>query len=250
MLKQKLRRRLRTYDFSAYLYLLPAFLLLGIFTFYPILNTLLVSLKGDYEFLTRHDTGTSVKHYAQVIADPVFRRAIFNTAFIAFVCVPASMLLALLLALGLHSIRRFKGLFLTVFYLPQVTNVIAAGMVFAFIFNPHFGLMNMVLGWFGIEPIPWMSGEGIVSSTERYQEAYGRNLFMLFCFSLWDGLSLHVLIFLGGLQNINHQIYEASKIDGAGYWRMTRNITLPLLSPTTIFVFITSVIFAFRRMPM
>ncbi|MBN2982760.1 MULTISPECIES: carbohydrate ABC transporter permease [Cohnella] len=246
MLRKKRNPAKARYDNSAYLYLLPAFLLMGIFTVYPVINTFVTSFKHDFQFLTGNYAGLSATHYLDVVSDPVFRRALLNTMFIAFVCVPGSMLVSLVLALGLHSIKRLQGFYLTIFYLPQVTNVIAAGLVFSFIFNTHFGLMNAVLGWFGIEPVAWISGEGIVGSQERYNEAYMRSLFVLFVNNVWDGLSLHVLLFLGGLQNINKQYYEAASVDGVSKWTVTRKITLPLLSPTTIFIFVTSVIFAFR----
>lgn len=239
----KLRLR---YDHDAYLYLLPAFVLLGVFTIYPVFNTLLTSFKLDYQFLTGSFAGLGASHYTEVLSDPMFRRALQNTLFIAFVCIPSSMLIAFFLALALHSIQRLQGMYLTIFYLPQVTNVIAAGLVFSFIFNTHFGLVNMVLGMFGLDPVAWMSGEGIAGSQARYNEAYARSLFILFVYSVWDGLSLHVLLFLGGLQNINKLYYQAAQVDGASTWGMIRKITLPLLSPTTIFVFVTSVIFAFR----
>lgn len=243
------RQRMRSnerYDVSAYLYLLPAFVLLGVFTIYPVMNTLVTSFKLDYRFLTGQFAGWGIDQYAQVLQDPVFRRALVNTCFLAFVCVPGSMLISLLLALGLHSIRKLQGLYLTIFYLPQVTNVIAAGLVFSFLFNMHFGLVNTLLGWVGIEPVAWISGEGIVGSKERYNEAYARSLLVLFVHSVWDGLSLNVLLFLGGLQNINKEYMQAAQVDGVNRWQQIRYITLPLLSPTTIFIFTTSVIFSFR----
>ncbi|MCZ8511583.1 sugar ABC transporter permease [Paenibacillus filicis] len=247
MLNRKLTRRsTNRYDNTAYLYLLPAFLLLGIFTIYPIINTFITSFKDNFQFLTGNFAGINLSNYIKIIGDSTFRRALLNTFFIAFVCVPATILISLILALCLNSVKRLQGLYLTLFYLPQVTNVIASGLVFSFIFNTHFGLINMVLGWFGIHPVAWISGEGIVGSPERYNQAYARSLFILFVYSVWEGLSLHVLLFMRGLQNINKEYYEAAQVDGASRWRMIRSITLPLLSPTTSFLFVTSIIFAFR----
>jgi len=237
---------LKKYDLVAYLYLLPAFVFLGIFAFYPLISTLITSFKSDFQFLTGHYAGLDIRHYAEIFRDPVFLRALGNTCFIAFVCVPATMLIAFVLALGLHALRRTQGLYLTIFYLPQVTNVIAAGLVFSFIFNTHFGLANMVLGWFGFDPVAWISGEGIVGSRARYLEAYARCLFVLFVYTVWDGLSLQVLLFLGGLKNIDRQYLDSAMVDGANRWRLVRHIVLPLLSPTTLFIFVTSVIFSFR----
>ncbi|MBO7746345.1 sugar ABC transporter permease [Paenibacillus sp. MWE-103] len=246
MLRPKRKRLNVRYDHSAYLYLLPAFLLLGLFTVYPIIHTFITSFKPDYRFLTGEHRGWGIRQYREVMQDSVFWRALMNTLFIAFVCVPCSMIVSLLLALGLNAVKRAKGLFVTIYYLPQVTNVIAAGMVFTFIFNTHFGLMNSVLGWFGIEPVAWISGEGILSSPHRYNVAYMHSLFILFAYSVWDGLSLHILLFLGGLQNIDRSYYEAASLDGVSRWTIIRKITLPLLSPTSVFVFVTSVIFSFR----
>ncbi|MCM3626280.1 sugar ABC transporter permease [Paenibacillus glycanilyticus] len=246
MLKPKRTSRKVRYDNSAYFYLLPALLLLAVFIVYPITNTLITSFKGEYRFLTGDFEGYSWQNYIEIIKDPIFRRAIMNTLFIAFVCIPASMAIALFLSLILNSVQKWQGFFMTLFYLPQVTNVIAAGIVFAFMFNTNFGVINMILGWFGIEPVAWISGQGIASSPELYHQAYARCLFIVFVYTVWQGLSLKIILFLSGLQNINKQYYQAAKVDGTSFWRTIRKITLPLLSPTTLYVFITSVITAFK----
>lgn len=230
----------------AYIYLLPAFALMAVFVFYPIVNTIITSGKNGYRFLTGDFLRYGLENYRVIFTDPVFHRACLNTGFIAFVCVPVSMICALALALLLHSIKRFQKLYVTLFYLPQVTNVIAAGMVFALIFNNNFGLINMLLGWFGIEPVAWISGVGIRTSPKLYQQSYIRCLFVLFVYEIWLGLSLKVLLFIGGLQNINKQYYQAAQIDGTSKWNIFRKITLPLLSPTTIYIYVTSTITAFK----
>lgn len=237
---------LKKRDYKAYVYLLPAFLLMAVFIIYPVINTLITSFKEGYRFLTGDYVRLSLKNYTDILQDKTFRRALFNTAFIAFVCVPASMLSALVISLLLNSIKRFKGLFMTLFYLPQVTNIIAAGMIFALIFNSNFGLMNAFLGLFGIEPVQWISGVGIAASKQLYNQSYIRCLFVLFVYSVWSGLSLKVVLFLGGLQNIRKDYYQAAQLDGTSRWKTLRKITLPLLSPTTFYVFITSVITAFK----
>lgn len=234
----------------AYIYLIPAFALMAVFVLYPIVNTVILSFKLDYKFLTGEFTRFSLQHYADTLRDPVFLRACTNTAFIAFICVPLSMLSALAVALGLNSIKRFRNFLTTLYYLPQVTNVIAAGFVFALIFNNNFGLLNTVLGWFGVEPIAWISGNGIAGSAELYRQSYMRCLFVLFTYSMWQGLSLKVILFLSGLQNINPQYYQVAQIDGTSKWNVLRKITLPLLSPTTLYVYITSSITAFKAYSM
>ncbi|HML68487.1 MAG TPA: sugar ABC transporter permease [Clostridia bacterium] len=246
MARLKNRKQARRYNNTAYLYLVPAFLLLAVFTLYPVINTILTSAKLDYHFLTGAFTRISLNHYADIMNDTTFRRAVINTAFIAFICVPLSMASALFTALLLNSIKKLRGFFTTLYYLPQVTNVIAAGMVFAFLFNSNFGLVNTMLGWFGIDPVAWISGVDIAKSAALYNQSYLRCLFVLLVYNLWSGLSMKVVLFLGGLQNINPQYYQVAQIDGTSRWRMFRKITLPLLSPTTMYVFITSVITAFK----
>ncbi len=244
----QIRKERRGLDWSpmAWLYLLPAFALMVAFTFFPMVNTLVTSFKLDYRFLTGEFARFSAQHYIDILKDPVFQRACLNTMFIAFVCVPCSMLSALLVSLALHSIKRLRTFLATLYYLPQVTNVIAAGMVFAILFNTNFGLINRVLGWFGVQPVAWISGIGIAGSKALYNQSYARCLFVLFVYSMWQGLSLKVILFLGGLQNINPQYYQAAQVDGTGRLNVLRKITLPLLSPTTVYVFITSVTTAFK----
>lgn len=233
-------------DYQAYLYLVPALLLMAVFTIYPVINTMVTSFKEGYRFLTGDFIRFSFQNYIDILHDPVFRRAVMNTCFIAFICVPVSMLVSLVIALMLNSIKRLRNFLLTLFYLPQVTNVIAAGMVFALIFNNNFGLLNMVLGWFGIDPVQWISGIGIAASEELYRQSYMKCLFVLFTYSIWSGLSLKIVLFLGGLQNIRKDYYHAASIDGTRKIKVLTRITLPLLSPTTFYVFITSVITAFK----
>jgi len=246
MVKKRKQQKGLAYSRTAFLYLLPAFVLMAIFILYPMLNTIIVSSKYDYRFLTGEFAEFSFKHYVEIIKDPIFRRACLNTVFMVFVCVPASMLSALLVALGLQSIKKFRNFLATLYYLPQVTNVIAAGFVFALIFNNNFGLLNMLLERLGFEPVAWISGVGISGSQVLYNKSYMRCLFVLFTYSMWQGLSLKVILFLGGLSSINPQYYQAARIDGTSKWNVFRKITLPLLSPTTLYVYVTSSITAFK----
>lgn len=233
-------------DGISYIYLLPAFLLMTVFIFYPIVNTFLTSFKTDYRFLTGDFVSYGLSTYKAILTDKVFHRACLNTAFIAFVCVPLSMLIALGLALLIHSVPRVRQLFVTMYYLPQVTNVIAAGLVFALIFDNNFGLFNTVLGWFGISPVAWISGVEIAGSPELYRQSYLRCLFVLLVYEIWSGLPLKILLFVGGLQNINKQYYQVAHIDGTSRLNILRKITLPLLSPTTIYIYVTSTITAVK----
>ncbi len=233
-------------DGISYIYLLPAFALMAVFIFYPIVNTILTSFKTDYRFLTGDFVNYSLDTYKAVLTDSTFHRACLNTSFVAFICVPLSMLIALGLALLINAIPKCRQFFMTLFYLPQVTNVIAAGLVFSLLFNNNFGLINTVLGWFGISPVAWISGVGIAGSAELYQQSYMRCLFVLLIYEIWSGLPLKILLFVGGLQNINKQYYQVAHVDGTSRWNILRKITLPLLSPTTIYIYVTSTITAMK----
>lgn len=246
MVKKKKPGKSLSYTRAAYLYLLPAFILMAAFILYPTANTILTSFKYDYKFLTRDFLRFSAEHYREIFRDPVFLRACKNTLFMGFICVPCSMLLSLAVALLLHRSKRFQELLSTLYYLPQVTNVIAAGYVFALIFNNNYGLLNTILGWFGVEPIAWITGKGIAGDPALYTQSYLRCLFVLFCYSMWNGLSLKVILFLGGLKSIHPQYYQAARLDGTGSWNILRKITLPLLSPTILYVYTTSSITAFK----
>lgn len=246
MVRKKRTGKPLSYTCAAYIYLLPAFLLMAAFIIYPAVNTIITSFKYDYKFLTGDFLRFSMEHYREIFHDPVFLRASKNTLFMGFVCVPCSMLLSLGVALLLNGSKRFQELLATLYYLPQVTNVIAAGFVFALIFNNNYGLLNTVLGWFGVEPVAWITGKGIAGDPALYTQSYLRCLFILFCYSMWNGLSLKVILFLGGLKGINQQYYQAAQLDGTSRWRVLKKITLPLLSPTMLYVYITSSITAFK----
>ncbi len=246
MVGKKRPKKSLSYTYTAYLYLLPALILMAAFIVYPTVNTILTSFKYNYRFLTGEFLRFGIDHYREIVQDPVFLRACRNTLFMGFVCVPCSMLLSLAVALLLNSSKRFQELLATLYYLPQVTNVIAAGFVFALIFNNNYGLLNTVLGWFGIEPVAWITGRGIAGDPALYTQSYLRCLFILFCYSMWNGLSLKVILFLGGLKSINQQYYQAARLDGTSKWKILTKVTLPLLSPTMLYVYITSNITAFK----
>ena len=230
----------RKSNVKAWLYLLPALTLLTIFTFYPLLNAVFISFYGDVIIENMSTSGfVGLQNYVDVIKNGNFQSALLNTAVIVFVSVPISIIVALLISVGLKSIKKFQGAFQTIFFLPYVTNAIAIGMAFAFIFNQDYGLLNTMLGWFGIggeESINWV-GTGA---------SWGRAMSALLLFSIWGGLAFKILVFLSGLQSIDKQYYDAARIDAAPRGRIFRKITVPLLSPMIAYITITSFIGAFK----
>lgn len=248
------------HNFKAWLYLLPALVLLLVFTFYPIFNAFYLAFLHDFSYLERLADGTTFQagvplfeNFINIIEDDLFVRALINTMFIAFVSVPVSVIIALLLSVWLNSIKKLQGFFQTIFFLPYVTNAIAIGMAFAVIFHAEYGLVNYVLTEvFGMaEGLDWL---GRVSVNEEGNPIWNfirlyLNLPMLslMVFIIWTQLAFKIMVFLSGLQSIDKQYYDAAKIDSASKGRIFRRITIPLLSPMIAFISITSFIGAFKE---
>lgn len=170
----------------------------------------------------------------------VMKTALPNTLLLTVITVPCSIILSLIIAIALNSIKPWKKFFQTVFFMPYVTNAIAIGMVFSVIFSSDYGIINSMLHtpnltW--ITPSP-MTGEAV---------AYPRALFAICFYIVWHSLPYKILIFLGGLQNIDKQYYEAAQIDSTGKLKTAWKITIPLLSPQILYMMITSFIGAFKE---
>jgi len=224
-------------NLKAWLYLTPALLLLIVFTFYPLFNAFNLAFLKDFNFLLRTTEGyTLFGNFKIVINSPNFKQAMINTFFIVFVSVPISVMVALVISVLLNSVKKFQGFFQTVYFLPYVTNAIAVGMAFAFIFHQDYGLINTMLGWVGINPINWV-GTGA---------SWGNAMFSLLVYTIWGGLAFKIMIFLSGLQSIDKQYYDAARVDATPRKRVFSRITVPLLSPMIMYIVITSFIGAFK----
>ena len=234
---------------KAWLYLAPAIVLLLIFTVWPIINTLRMAFWDDYSIMK--DLGGSldykfgIKNFVKVINYQGFKECLVNTLLLTVLTVPISTLLALLIAVCLNAIKPLQRLLQTIFFLPYVTNSIAIGMVFEAMFNivgfgtnnPSFGIINNVLGVFGVDPINWINaGSG-----------YWANIAVLVIYIVWNALPFKILILLGGLQSVNKQYYDAAKVDGTRRIRVFTRITVPLLSPMLAYVVITGFIGGFKE---
>lgn len=222
---------------KAWLYLAPALLLLTVFTFYPLVNAFYLAFLKDFSYLDRTAAGfTLFGNFIEVVKDRNFGIAMKNTAVIVFISVPISVMVALLISVALNSIKKLQSVFQTVFFLPYVTNAIAVGMAFAFIFHTDYGLFNMALGWVGVEPVNWV-GAGASWNTA---------MFALLIYTVWGGLAFKIMVFLSGLQSIDKQYYDAARVDSTPKWRVFTRITVPLLSPMIAYITITSFIGAFK----
>jgi multiple sugar transport system permease protein len=228
-------------NLKAWLYLAPALILLGIFIVYPLINTILLAFKENYNYLLGTYSGYGFGNFNKIFGQRIFWLTVTNTLFIVFVSVPTSLILSLLIAVGLNSIKPLQKIFQTIFFLPYVTNTIAIGMVFAVMFNQGYGLVNTVLGW--INPaiqenlINWVG----------YGASWGRSMTVLLIYTVWGALPFKILIFLSGLQGIDKQYYQAAQVDSTPRYRVFTRITVPLLSPMIAYVLVTSLIGAFKE---
>ena len=235
-------------NWKAWLYLAPVLLLMAVFTFYPILNTFVVSFMKDYDSMEGTSSGFSFFNYGYVLGitanndvgitnNDFFSwtspSAFSNTMFITFVTVPISVILALVIAVAIHSIKCLRNFFQTVFFMPYVTNVIAIGMVFGVLFSNN-GVFNKLFGL----TTPWLDSG---SST------WGSCMFVLCLYIIWTALPYKILIFLSGLQGIDQQYYDAARVDGAGKFKASLKITVPLLSPQILYITVTSFISGFKE---
>ena len=164
--------------------------------------------------------------------DPLFTTSLWNTAYYVALSVPLGLGASLLLALLLNRNLRGMGFFRTVVVLPSIMNIVAVSVLWLWIFNPEFGLLNTLLRFFGVEGILWLQ-------SERWAKP------ALIIMSLW-GVGGGALIFLAALQGIPRELYEAASLDGAGSFRSFRHITLPMISPAIFFSLIMGIIGSFQ----
>jgi len=169
---------------------------------------------------------------SMLFEDPRFWKALYNTAYYTLISVPLGTLGSLLLALLMNQKVRGIQFYRTMYYLPVVTSGVATALLWQWIFNPRFGLLNYLLSRVGIPGPDWL-----------VSEVWSKPAFIVM--SLW-GIGGSMVIFLAGLQSIPEEFYEAAHLDGASPWQRFRHITLPLLSPTTFFVLVIGVIGSFQ----
>ncbi len=234
-----------------YFYLLPAFLIIFVFRFLPMIYAFRVSfykwgMGGAEKFV-------ALRNYSTILKDSSFWQAFGNTIYFSIGVVPTSLLISLFIAVLLH--QKIKGVrfFRTIYFLPVITSVIAVSMVWKWIYHPQVGLANNILQLFGVKGFNWLSEwRGILQMFFAFLRVNfpikgpSLALYSLIIVSVWKGLGYNIILFLAGLENIPGQYYEAAKVDGATRWQVFRHITWPLLSPTTFFVLIMTTIVSFQ----
>ncbi|MDD6189431.1 MAG: sugar ABC transporter permease [Clostridiales bacterium] len=222
---------------KAWLYLLPAVLFLGAFMVYPLIDVFIYSFEEGYNSASQTFFGVGGYNYSYILHDPYFLQAVKNTFILVIITVPVSTALALLISVGLNSIRPLRNLYQTVYFLPYVTNTLAVGLVFMILFKKTAysdGLVNLLINWFGGESVDFIDGP------------YWAKMFVLCFYTVWVVMPFKVLILTGALASVNQDYYNAAKVDGTSRGRIFRRITLPMISPTVFYLVITGFIGAFK----
>lgn len=218
---------------KAALYLLPMLVITITFNIWPIINSFLMSLYTKYDFYTDKVSAWGFDNFVYLWNDPDFHLAVRNTLVFVVGVVPITVILSLIIALLLNQVKIISSFFRTVYFLPFVTSTVAIAMVWNWMFHTNYGLINYFMGWFGIHPINWL--------TDLHYA-----LLALIIMSIWKSLGFNIILFLVGLNNIDHGYYAAAEIDGANARQRFWNITIPLLSPITFLVSVNGIIGSFK----
>lgn len=219
-------------DIVGYIFVLPALLCFVIFVLIPLILSLVLSFyKTDMFFMDMESVGFA--NFGRVFRDTLFWRSIGNILLYTLMAVPMNVILSLVLAALVNSKIRGSKVFRLLFYLPSITSTVAASIVWLWLMNPAYGLLNEILNAFGLPDATWLSHSktALVSVT---------------LITVWQGVGGNMIIFVAALQNVPQQLYEAAKLDGAGPFTMFFRITIPMLMPTMYFILTMTLIGAFQ----
>lgn len=272
------RRRRFLLNLEGYALILPAILILSIFHFFPIIYAFILSLYRAPIFqglLPRPERFVGAQNYGRILGDDIFWKAFGNTVWYALGSVGLGLAIALGLALLLNRPIRGISIYRTIFFLPYVTSLLVAGLIWKWLFrSPNQsgpgGLVNSLIVGLGGQPVDWL-GEprGIFRIMFNIQPVYNIDnpediwskisgglttflggpslaLFTIILLAIWSVVGFNTVIFIAGLQNVPKELYDAARVDGAAGWTLFRYITWPLLSPTTFFLVVVSTIGAFQ----
>jgi multiple sugar transport system permease protein len=253
--KRSRKRKELHENFKGWMFLLPALILLAVFTFYPIINTFFMAFRNGYNsaaankvplFSSKLYAGSTtpwgIENFKNAFMDTKFKISLANTFIFAIFEVPLGLLIALLIAVLLKSITKFNKAYQTVLFLPYLTNALAIGSVFMIMFQVQkFGNSDADISWGLINnllhtKIYWTSTDAPMWAMRTVVIVYG----------IWSGLPFKILILYGALESVSKQYYDAAKIDGASKWTTLWKVTVPLISPMLAYLFITGLIGGFK----
>lgn len=215
---------------QAWLYLLPALIIIGIFNVLPLIRTFILSFqKGTLVNLK----WAGLENFAFVLQDPKFFQALGNTSIYSFVVVPLGLMISMYIAWIIFEKVKHKDIFETVFFIPYLTSIIAVGVVFRFLLNGEYGIVNYVLGFLGAGPFNFLENPDLSITT-------------LVIFGVWSSLAFNIIILLAGFRNIDTNFYKVADMFGATKWEQFKRITLPQLIPTLTFLMMMNFISSFK----
>ena len=224
--RPSLRRRLGLGNrggLAGYIFVAPSLIFLAVFVILPIIGALYYSM-SDYDLMSP-PRFAGLKNYIRMLDDNRYPHAVSNTLYFAFGTVPSGIVTSLLLAVLIN--RQIRGIytFRALFYMPVVSSFVSVSLIWLWMYEPQFGLLNDIFEGVGLPRLKWM-------------RSAQTSMLSIIIMSVWKNMGLNMVIYLAGLQGIAPHLYEAAEIDGAGRVSTFFRITLPLLAPTTFFVVI------------
>jgi multiple sugar transport system permease protein len=226
--KKKTSTRQKSEFLWGWIFILPTMLGLAVLNFYPMIATLKQSFYKTGDF-GKGNIFVGMENYNRVFGDTEVWQSLWNTVKYAIIEVPFSIIFALLLAVLLNKKIKGRDAFRTIFFLPMVVAPAAIAMVWKWLYNSNFGLINNV---FHLN-VKWISDPNLA-------------IFSIAVIGIWSALGYNLVLFLAGLQEVPRDYYEAASLDGAGGWAQLMHITVPLISPTIFFVVVTRIIGAMQ----
>ncbi|TKI58272.1 sugar ABC transporter permease [Brevibacillus antibioticus] len=216
----------------AWLLLLPSLIFLLLFTFYPVIQTFILSFH-QADLGSPEPFFNGIDNYKQMVEDEVFWKVLTNNIWFAIGTVPTSVALALAMAMFANKALRGKSFIRTAYFYPTVVPMIAVANIWLFIYTPEYGALSHVMEWFGKGDMNWLGDQNNV-------------MWAMIFMVIWKEAGYFMIFYLAGLQNISQELYESASMEGASSWTVFRRITFPLLMPTTMFVSIIAFTNSFK----
>jgi multiple sugar transport system permease protein len=216
------RRRMASEQFAGWSFVTPGLVIIILFGAVPIVWSALMSFQRN-NLLTSNTPFIGVKNYQQMVHDPVVAQAIEHTLVYTALFVPGTMIAGLFLAVAMNRQIRFINFYRTAAYATMAISTISEAIVFIWLFDPSYGIVNYALGKIGVPP-------------QQFLNSPSEALFVIVAMTIWGWTGFSVVVYLAALQGVPKDLLEAASIDGAGAWRTFRRVTLPLLSPASLFL--------------
>ncbi|MDK2867315.1 MAG: multiple sugar transport system permease protein [Clostridiales bacterium] len=209
-------------------FMLPFMIPLLLFWIIPLGSAFFISLT-DWDYISPTFNLVGLENYVYMLTDPDFIEALMNTVYFSVTTIVGTIVLGLVFALMFQ--KKFSGsrIYQLIIFSPWITPTVAVSLVWSWIYDPDKGFANYLLGLIGIAPLKWLHSSDTA-------------MLAIIIFTIWKSIGWTMLFYLGALERVSQSTYEAARIDGAGYWSQLFHITLPLISPTTFFLFIVNLI--------